>query len=72
MNVKNNLISHIRKPSNWFIIVGTYLIWLMLGMRYSSNNNFDLVVMSHLYMLLTSLVSIIVGIINPKLARTYR
>jgi len=51
-------------PSNWAIAILTYMIWLLVGMRYSTNQNFNMVTAQQNYVMLLSLVSIIVAFVS--------
>lgn len=63
-SVNSNIISILKSPSNWLLIFVTYQVWSLLGMRYSSNQNFDMTVIPQYYILLVSSVSILAGLIN--------
>lgn len=34
----------VKRPSFWLVLLTTYMLWDMAGMRYSSNQNFDIMV----------------------------
>src|SRR4051812_33861900 len=67
--VKNMAMKILKSRSSWGLVIVTYMIWSMLGMRYSSNQNFDMVVMPQYYVLLFSGISILAALIhhNTKL-----
>ena len=62
--VKNYIQKILQSPSNWLVVVMTYFIWSLVGMRYSSNQNFDMVIANQHYVMLLSLVSILAALIN--------
>ena len=59
----------VKLPSFWLVLLTTYMLWDMVGMRYSSNQNFDIMVTLHHYILFISGISILTGVIsyNTKL-----
>lgn len=63
-SAKDCIMKALKSPSNWALIIVTYMIWSLVGMRYSSNQNFDMVVAQQHYMMLLSVVSILSGLIN--------
>lgn len=63
-SIKNCAVKMLKSPSNIVIIILTYMIWSMLGMSYSSNQNFDMVVTPQYYVMLLSFISILVALIN--------
>ena len=63
-SVKNCAVAMLKSPSNIVIIILTYMIWSMLGMSYSSNQNFDMTVPPQYYVMLLSFISILVALIN--------
>lgn len=63
-SVKNRAVKMLKSPSNIVIIILTYMIWSMLGMRYSSNQNFDMTVTPQYYVMLLSVISILAALIN--------
>lgn len=64
-SIKECLIKTSKSPSNWVILILTYLVWYRVGMGYSSNQNFDIIVSHQNYIMLLSLVSIIIAVMNP-------
>ena len=58
------IIRALKSPSNWLLIVLTYVIWSLVGMRYSTNQNFNMVVAPQNYIMLLSLVSIVTALMN--------
>lgn len=65
-STKECLLRMVKSPSNWAIVILTYIIWSLVGMRYSSNQNFDMVTAQQDYVMLLSLVSIAMGLINHQ------
>ena len=63
-SVNSNIISMLKSPFNWLLMFVTYQVWSLLGMRYSSNQNFDMTVIPQYYILLVSSISILAGLIN--------
>ncbi|GAB4165138.1 MAG: hypothetical protein Tsb006_4700 [Rickettsiaceae bacterium] len=61
---KGCMIKMVKSPANWLLIILTYMIWSLVGMRYSTNQNFNMVTAQQNYVMLLSLVSIIVALIN--------
>lgn len=59
----------IKRPSFWLVLLTTYVLWDMTGRRYSSNQNFDMMVTLHHYILFISGISILTGVLsyNTKL-----
>lgn len=62
--VKNYTVKILKSPSNWALIIITYLIWSILGLSYSTNQNFDMTVTPQYYVMLLSIVSILSGLLN--------
>jgi hypothetical protein len=60
------VLKMIKSPSNWVIVILTYIIWSLVGMRYSSNQNFDMVIAQQDYVMYLSLISIIAGLIHHQ------
>jgi hypothetical protein len=54
----------VKRPSFWLVLLTTYMLWNMAGMRYSSNQNFDIMVTLHHYILFISGISILTGVIS--------
>ena len=63
-SVKNCTVKILKSPSNFALVILTYMIWSMLGMRYSSNQNFDMMVTPQYYVMLLSAISILAALIN--------
>ena len=63
-STKSCMMKMIKSPSNWVIVIFTYMIWSLVGMRYSTNQNFDMVTAQQNYVMLLSLVSIIVAFVS--------
>ena len=63
-SVKNCAVKMLKSPSNIALTILTYVIWSMLGMSYSSNQNFDMTVTPQYYVMLLSFISILVALIN--------
>lgn len=61
-----SILNTLKSPSNWVILVLTYMIWSLVGMRYSSNQNFNMVTAQQDYVMYLSLVSIIVALVNQE------
>lgn len=65
-SAKECMLKMVKSPSSWVIVILTYIIWSLVGMRYSSNQNFDMVTAQQDYVMLLSLVSIAMGLINHQ------
>ena len=65
-SVKNCAVKMLKSPLNIALVILTYVIWSMLGMRYSSNQNFDMTVTPQHYIMLLSVISILAALINYK------
>ena len=65
-SVKDYILEAAKSPSNWVIVILTYMIWSLVGMRYSSNQNFDMVTAQQDYVMYLSLISIIAGLIHHQ------
>lgn len=63
-SVKNCAVKMLKSPSNIVLIILTYVTWSMLGMSYSSNQNFDMTVTPQYYVMLLSVISILAALIN--------
>lgn len=63
-SVKNCAVKMLKSPSNIALTILTYVILSMLGMSYSSNQNFDMTVTPQYYVMLLSFISILVALIN--------
>ena len=63
---KDCMLGMVKSPSNWVIVILTYIIWSLVGMRYSTNQNFSMDVAQQNYVMLLSLVSITMGLINHQ------
>ena len=62
--IKNCTVKMFTSPSNWAIAILTYMTWSLVGMRYSTNQNFNMVTAQQNYVMLLSLVSIIVAFVS--------
>ena len=62
--LKNCTVKIFTSPSNWVIAILTYIIWSLVGMGYSTNQNFNMVTAQQHYVMLLSLVSIIVAFVS--------
>lgn len=56
----------VKSRSNWVMLVLTYIIWCLVGLRYSTNQNFDMVIAQQNYVMYLSLASIIVALVNRQ------
>jgi len=65
-SVKDCIMGAAKSPSNWVIVILTYMIWSLVGMRYSTNQNFDMVTAQQDYVMYLSLISIIAGLIHHQ------
>lgn len=65
-SAKECMLKMIKSPSNWVIVILTYMLWSLVGMRYSTNQNFSMDVAQQNYVMLLSLVSIAMGLINHQ------
>lgn len=63
---KDCMLGMVKSPSNWAILILTYIIWSLVGMRYSTNQNFSMEMVQQNYVMLLSLVSISMGLINHQ------
>jgi hypothetical protein len=63
-SIKNCAVKMLKSPSNIALFILTYVIWSMLGMSYSSNQNFDMTVTPQYYVMLLSFISILAALIN--------
>lgn len=63
-SIGTTIVRILKSPSNWLLMFVTYEVWSLLGMSYSSNQNFDMVVIPQYYILLVSSISILAGLIN--------
>jgi len=61
---KDCMVKMLKSPSNWVIVVLTYIIWSLVGMRYSTNQNFNMLTAQQNYVMYLSLASIIIATIN--------
>jgi hypothetical protein len=63
---KDCMLRMVKSPSNWVVLISTYLLWTLVGMRYSSNQNFDMVTAQQDYVMYLSLISIIAGLMHHQ------
>lgn len=56
----------LKSPLNWAIVILTYGVWLLVGMRYSTNQNFNMVTAQQGYIMHLSIASVIVGIVSSN------
>lgn len=63
---KTCLKNGLRKPSNWGVMIATFFIWVLVDLTYAANQNFDMVVTVQTYVMLTSLMSVVVGILSNQ------
>ena len=61
---KDCILKMLRSPANWVVIAMTYIIWSLVGMRYSTNQNFNMVTAQQNYVMAMSLVSVIIAAFN--------
>lgn len=60
------ILKAIKSPSNWVIVILAYMVWSLVGMRYSTNQNFSMELAQQNYVMLLSLASIAMGLINHQ------
>jgi hypothetical protein len=66
ISAKACMLKMLKSPSNWVVVILTYMIWSLVGMRYSTNQNFNMAIAQQNYVMLLSLVSIVMALMNHQ------